>query len=157
MSRTTLVVEYQHFGSKYTTEFSQKNLHSIGVHGLAGVELEVLEIGKEGVLDELLGASLERLDLILGLASILETLLDSLHVACSLISAGRSSAVHLARPAGAGEGARVGALTLEISKVGLLVEAGALETERMDDVVDLDDLILEGLLSLLSGSVGANV
>ena len=51
----------------------------------------------------------------------------------------------------------MGALTLEVSKVGLLVEAGALETERVDDVVDLDDLILEGLLSLLGGGVGANV
>ncbi len=51
----------------------------------------------------------------------------------------------------------MGALTLEVSKVGLLVEAGARETERVDDVVDLDDLILEGLLSLLCGGVGANV
>jgi len=47
--------------------------------------------------------------------------------------------------------------TLEVREVGLLVEAGALQTERVDDVVDLDGLILNTLLGLLGGGVGANV
>lgn len=48
-------------------------------------------------------------------------------------------------------------LTLEVSQVALLVEAGGLETERVDDVVDLDLGILKTLVGLLSGSVGTSV
>ncbi len=48
-------------------------------------------------------------------------------------------------------------LTLEVSQVTLLVEAGGLETERVDDVVDLDLGILKTLVGLLSGSVGTSV
>lgn len=47
--------------------------------------------------------------------------------------------------------------TLEISKVALLVERGALEAERVDNVVDLDGSVIKGLVGLLSGSVGASV
>jgi hypothetical protein len=48
-------------------------------------------------------------------------------------------------------------LTLEVGEVALLVESGALETERADDVVDLGDLVIKILGSLLGGSVGTNV
>lgn len=48
-------------------------------------------------------------------------------------------------------------LTLEVGQVALLVEAGGLETERVDDVVDLDLGILNTLVGLLSGSVGTSV
>lgn len=48
-------------------------------------------------------------------------------------------------------------LTLEVSQKGLLVEAGGLETERVNNVVDLDRLVFEGLLSLLGGGVGTDV
>lgn len=48
-------------------------------------------------------------------------------------------------------------LTLEVSKVTLLVEAGALETERVNNVVDLDGGILESLIGLFGGSVGAGI
>ena len=47
--------------------------------------------------------------------------------------------------------------TLKVDEVALLVELGALETERVDDVVDLDGLVLKGLLTLLGGGVGTNV
>ncbi len=47
--------------------------------------------------------------------------------------------------------------TLEVGKVGLLVERGALQTERVDDVVDLLLGVLQGLIGLLGGRVGANV
>lgn len=43
---------------------------------------------------------------------------------------------------------------LEISQVGLLVELGGLETERVDDVVDLDNVVGHRLLGVLSGGVG---
>jgi hypothetical protein len=48
-------------------------------------------------------------------------------------------------------------LTLEVGEEALLVESGALETERVDDVVDLDDLVINILGSLLGGSVGTGV
>jgi hypothetical protein len=48
-------------------------------------------------------------------------------------------------------------LTLEVGEEALLVERGALETERADDVVDLDNLVINILGSLLGGSVGTNV
>ena len=47
--------------------------------------------------------------------------------------------------------------TLEIGKIRLLVELGALETERVDNVVDLDGSILEALILLLGGRVASNV
>lgn len=47
--------------------------------------------------------------------------------------------------------------TLEVSKEALLVEGGALETERVDDVVDLDLRIIEIFFGLLSGSVGTDI
>lgn len=47
--------------------------------------------------------------------------------------------------------------TLEVDQETLLVELGLLETERVDNVVDLDLGVLESLLSLLSGSVGTSV
>ena len=50
-----------------------------------------------------------------------------------------------------------GESTLEVNKITLLVELGALETERVDNVVDLERGVLEGLLALLGGGVGANV
>lgn len=57
------------------------NLQAIGVHGLASEELKVLEVGQELVLDVLLGTSLEGGDLLLRAASLLESSLNSLHVA----------------------------------------------------------------------------
>lgn len=47
--------------------------------------------------------------------------------------------------------------TLEVAHVLLLVEAGGLIPEGVDNVVDLGGLVLVRLLGLLSGSVGANV
>lgn len=43
---------------------------------------------------------------------------------------------------------------LEVSEKGLLVKAGGLKAERVDDVVDLRRALLEGLVLLLSGRVG---
>lgn len=60
----------------------EQSNHAIGVHGLASVELEVLEVGQDGLLDKLLGARLKGLDLSLVLAELLELGLDGLHVAC---------------------------------------------------------------------------
>ncbi len=53
----------------------------------------------------------------------------------------------------AGRGQR----TLEVGEVALLVEGGGLQAEGVDDVVDLGDLVLEGLLGLLGGGVGTGV
>lgn len=47
--------------------------------------------------------------------------------------------------------------TLEIRQEALLVELGGLETERGNNVVDLDDLVLGTLLSLLSGGVSTSI
>lgn len=58
------------------------HLHSIGVHGLASVELKVLEVGQQLLLDIGLGTLLESGDLLGGSALGLEASLDSLHVAC---------------------------------------------------------------------------
>lgn len=44
-----------------------------------------------------------------------------------------------------------------MDKVSLLVEGGALETERVDNVVDLDVGIIKLLLATLGGSVGTSV
>jgi len=57
------------------------NLHAIGVHGLASVELPVLE-GANDLLGEALSLGLEVLDLIFGLALSLKGSLDRLHVTC---------------------------------------------------------------------------
>ena len=47
--------------------------------------------------------------------------------------------------------------TLEVGHICLLVELGRLKTEGVDDVVDLDGLVLDTLISLLGGGVGTNV
>lgn len=47
--------------------------------------------------------------------------------------------------------------TLEVGQVTLLVERGALETERMGDVVDLDLGVVKLLSSVLGGSVGTDI
>ena len=43
---------------------------------------------------------------------------------------------------------------LEIGQEALLVEPGRLKTERVDDVVDSDHAVLNGILSFLRGRVG---
>lgn len=103
------------------------HLHAIGVHGLASVELEVLEVGQELLLDVGLGTLLELGDLLRVGALLLELGLDGLHVA------------------------------LEVGQVALLVEAGGLETEGVDDVVDQGDVVIQSLVGLLGGSVGTDV
>ena len=60
----------------------EEDNHAVGVHGLAGVELPVLELGEDDVLGEGTGLGLEVLDLLGGLALLLEGGLDGLHVAC---------------------------------------------------------------------------
>jgi hypothetical protein len=47
--------------------------------------------------------------------------------------------------------------TLKVGQVALLVELGGLETEGSNDVVDLDDLVIGTLLSLLGRGVGTSV
>lgn len=47
--------------------------------------------------------------------------------------------------------------TLQVGEVALLVELCALETEGVDNVVDLDGGVLKSLLTLLGGGVGTNV
>jgi hypothetical protein len=47
--------------------------------------------------------------------------------------------------------------TLKMAEVSLLVKLGGLETERVDNVVDLDSSVLNTLLGLLGGSVGTSV
>jgi hypothetical protein len=116
--------------------------HAVGVHGLAGVELVVLEVG-----DNLLGVTgstlLEGGDLLGGSTVLQELSLDSLHVACRCQCESRAGC--LVR------------LTLEVGQVALLVEAGLVQTERVDDV-DLGlERVIGTLLGLLSGSVGTSV
>jgi len=48
-------------------------------------------------------------------------------------------------------------LTLEMCEVGLLVEAGLVETERVNDIDNGLCAVLDTLLGLLSGRVGADV
>ena len=78
----------------------------------------------DDLLREVLRALLERLDLGRVRALLLEVALDRLHVA------------------------------LEVGEVGLLVERRRLEAERVDDVVDGDHAVLNGILSFLRGRVG---
>lgn len=59
-----------------------RDLHSVGVHGLASVELKVLEVGQQLLLDVGLGTLLESGDGLGGSTLCLEAGLDSLHVAC---------------------------------------------------------------------------
>lgn len=56
-----------------------------------------------------------------------------------------------------GAGYKTETRTLEICKVSLLVETGALQTERVDNVVDLDSRVVEGLLSLFGRGIRTNV
>ena len=44
-------------------------------------------------------------------------------------------------------------VVLEISQIGLLVEYGGLESEGMDDVVDLTGSVFKGLILLLGRGV----
>lgn len=67
----------------YTTNNWTNYLHGIGIHALASVELVILEVGDQLILDKVGSASLESLDLLGGLASLLELSLDSLHVTYS--------------------------------------------------------------------------
>lgn len=46
-------------------------------------------------------------------------------------------------------------VALEISQIGLLVECGGLESEGMDDVVNLSSPVLQSILLLLSRRVSA--
>lgn len=48
-------------------------------------------------------------------------------------------------------------VTLDVGGVTLLVEAGGLETERVDDVVDDGDTVLKVLSGLLSRGVGSDI
>jgi hypothetical protein len=121
----TVLPENDVGGGTILTEVEEGD-HAIGILGLAGVELEVLEVGEESLLDPGLGVLLKLSNGGL-ITLLLELGLDGLHVA------------------------------LKVGEVGLLVERGALKTERVDDVVDLDGTILELLLGLLGGSVGTSV
>lgn len=58
-----------------------KHVQAIGVHGLAGVEFEVLEIRQELLLDVGLGTLLESRDIFGGSIFLLHASLDSLHIA----------------------------------------------------------------------------
>ena len=58
-----------------------ENVHSVGVHGLASVELKVLEVGQEVLLDVGLSTLLEGSDGLGGSVLLLKSSLDSLHVA----------------------------------------------------------------------------
>lgn len=51
----------------------------------------------------------------------------------------------------------MGVVTLQVVHVGLLVEAGLLKGEGVNDVVDLHFLVINILFLFLGGSVGANV
>jgi hypothetical protein len=105
----------------------EENNHAVRVHGLAGVELPVLE-GADNLLGEGLSTSLELLDLVVGGVSGLHLLLDGLHV------------------------------VLESGKVGLLVEGGLVEAERVDNVDDGGGVILSALVAtILSGGVGTDI
>ena len=101
--------------------------HAVGVHGLAGEELPVLE-GTDNLLGKGLGTSLELLDLLIRGAVGLHGLLDLLHV------------------------------LLEVAEVGLLVEGGLVEAERVDNVDDSGGGIVSTLITtLLSRGVGTDV
>jgi hypothetical protein len=101
--------------------------HAVGVHGLAGEELPVLERA-DNLLGEGLGTSLELLDLLVRGVVGLHLLLDGLHV------------------------------MLEGSKVGLLVEGGLVEAERVNNVDDGGGVILGTLVTtILSGGVGTDI
>lgn len=60
---------------------STKNLHGVGVHGLASVELVVLEVGHKGLLDVLRDIGLELLNVRLLSALFAELGLHGLQVA----------------------------------------------------------------------------
>lgn len=65
------------------SKVGNKYLHALGVHGLASVELKVLDVGQKLLLDVALGTLLEGSDLLSGSTLLLEGSLDRLHVACS--------------------------------------------------------------------------
>jgi hypothetical protein len=133
---------------------SERDLHAVGVLGLASEKLEVLEVREKLLLDKGLSTLLEGGDGV-GIGVLLLKLgLDRLHVALgAMLAMSFLVCCLLLNTAGKGEEAR----TLEVGEVGLLVERGGLETERVDDVVDLGRSVIEGLLGLLGGSVGTDV
>jgi hypothetical protein len=105
--------------------------HTLGVHRLSNEELVVLEVSDQ-LLGEGLSGSLESREpclggLVSGLGSLSEGRLELLHVA------------------------------LQVGQVGLLVERGRGESERVDNVVDGLATVLEGFLLLFGGRVGADV
>ena len=122
-----------------------RNVHGIGVHGGTDQELVVLEVG-DNLLGEALSTLLELLDLVLAGAAGSHGLLDLLHVGCNMWLVVYPTIWCLGLQH-----------TLEVTKVCLLVEAGLVELESVDNV-DLGLLGVVGLLlTTLGGSVGASV
>jgi hypothetical protein len=117
--------------------------HAVRVHRLAGVELVVLEVGND-LLGKALGLALEVLDLGLVGALGAEGRLDCLHVACRLSVCIRCPSF-FSIP------------TLEVCEVALLVEARRVQTEGIDDIIDLLRPVLDALLGLLCGRVATGV
>ena len=122
----------------------EEDNHAVGVHGLAGEELVVLEVGDD-LLGVALGLGLKVLDGGLVGTLGLESLLDCLHVACwQSVLGGSGCCASCSR-------------TLEVCEVALLVEARLVQAERVDDV-DLGlDRVVGTLLLLLGGSIGTSV
>lgn len=67
-------------GSDTVLTVVKEDNHGLGVHGLASVEVKILEVGTELSNEVLLGLALPRLDLVLGLASLGQLALDGLEV-----------------------------------------------------------------------------
>lgn len=112
--------------------------HAVGVHALSDVELVVLEVGNN-FLGEILSALLESSHSVgVGL---LELRLDGLHVALKVGKVRLRSAVSASF------------VCAELQIPHLLVERSGLESERVDNVVDLLGTLLKGLGGLLSGRV----
>lgn len=112
--------------------------HAIGVHALSDVELVVLEVGNN-LLGEILSALLESSNSVgVGL---LELRLDGLHVALKVGKVRLRSVVSASL------------VCAELQLPYLLVERSGLESERVDNVVDLLCTLLEGLGGLLSRRV----
>lgn len=67
-------------GSDTVLTVVEEDNHSLGVHGLASVEVKVLEVGRELAREVLGGLGLPLLDLVIGLASLGHLTLDGLEV-----------------------------------------------------------------------------
>jgi hypothetical protein len=132
-----------HEGGNTVLAVVEEDDHAVGVHGLAGEELVVLEVG-----NDLLGVArslgLEVLNGGVVGALGLETLLDGLHVAYDRLALGMLTGTGVHR-------------TLEVCEVALLVEASLVQAERVDDVNLLLSRVLGTLLLLLGGSIGTSV